>query len=119
MSPIPATTSSAAARAFKSLARAYEEFAQSLGKRITIDVCLRTHEAVFSHDKNLGLISQTVERMEMRRIAALRETYIAISLEDVARQVSGSKANDTLPPDEIQRVEGLILRMVSLFLSSC
>jgi len=119
MSPILATTSSAATRAFKSLARAYEEFAQSLGKRITLDECLRAHEAVFSYDKNLGLISQTVERMEMRQIAALRDTYLAISLEDVARQVSGSRANGTPSPDEIQRVEGLILRMVYMVFSSC
>ena len=111
----PATVSISANRAFKYLARPYEEFALCVGKSSALLDCLRTHEAVFIEDKNLGLILQTMERMEMRQITALKETYLAISLEDVARKVLGSRANSTPTPDDIQRVEGLILRMVWLW----
>jgi hypothetical protein len=112
MSPLPATVSASATRSFKHLARPYEDFAQSIGNQNNLLECLKTHEAVFGEDKNLGLISQTMERMEMRRIAALKETYLAISLEDVARKVSGSKQDGTLSSDDVRRVESLIVRMV-------
>ena len=62
-------------------------------------------------DKNMGLIIQVIERQEMRRIAALRMTYVAISLENVARKVDPTKSDPSR--DDIRRIESLILRMVS------
>jgi len=50
--------------------------------------------------------------VEKARIIALRETYVAISLEDVARKVYGPKAEESLV-DLVSRVELLILEMVS------
>lgn len=114
MSSIPATVSQAAARAFKYLSRSYEELAQALKRDENVDECLRTHENVYAEDKNLGLIAQVLERRAMRRIAALKEAYIAISLEDVAKKVCGTKSPNSLQED-IQRVESLIVRMVCQF----
>lgn len=110
MSSIPSTVSQACARAFKHLARPYEEFARSLKTPDTAMEILRTHESVFVDDKNMGLVVQVMDRLEMRRIEALKETYVTISLEDVARKV-GPK--DQIPTaDDISRMESLILRMV-------
>jgi len=50
--------------------------------------------------------------VEKARIIALRETYVAISLEDVAKKVYGLKAEESLV-DLVSRVEMLILEMVS------
>ena len=106
--------SQAVGRTFKYLARPYEELAQSLKNPDTLQNCLETHNKVYTEDKNLGLITQVLEQQEMKRIVALRETYVTISLEDVARNVCGSKA--TLSED-VSRMENLILRMVKCRLS--
>jgi hypothetical protein len=110
---IPSTASQPAARAYKHLARPYEELAQSLQNPDAIHDCLRTHDAIFTEDKNLGLVIQALERREMQRIVALKEIYVAISLEDVARKVYNLKSNDPFPED-VQRIESLIVRMVSV-----
>jgi len=114
MSSIPATVSQAAARAFKYLSRPYEELAQALKKDENVEECLRTHENVFAEDKNLGLIAQVLERREMRRIVALKEAYVAISLEDVAKKVCRTESSNSLQEDT-QRIESLIVRMVCQF----
>jgi hypothetical protein len=113
ISAIPSTVSQAAARAYKHLARPYEELAQSLQNPDAVHDCLQAHHAIFAEDKNLGLIYQALERHEIQRILALREIYVAISLEDVARKVYGPKSNDSLPED-VQRIECLIVRMVTV-----
>jgi len=111
MSPLPSTVSQAAQRAFKHLGKPYEELAHSLKNTDELQNCLNNHQNVFSEDKNLGLISQVLEQREMKQIAALRETYVAISLEDIARRVCGSKTGNTLEED-VERIQQLILRMV-------
>jgi COP9 signalosome complex subunit 3 len=110
MSSIPSTVSNAASRAFKYLARPYEEFAQSLKNPLTTQEVLRTHRQIFIEDQNMGLIYQVLEQMEMKRIIALTETFVTISLEDVAKKVCGAHSNN----EDIQRMEGLIVRMVFL-----
>ena len=72
---------------------------------------LRTHELVFSEDKNLGLISYAMKQHEMTRIAALGETYLVISVADVACKLYGSKSPDVLA-EAVQRLEHLVLQMV-------
>jgi hypothetical protein len=111
MSPIPSTVSQAAARAFKHLSRPYEELAQSLKDPDAIQGCLQTHDSIFTEDKNLGLVSQAVKQQEMTRIAALGESYLAISVEDVARKLYSPKSLENLPED-LQRLEYLVLQMV-------
>src|SRR5271170_2295801 len=112
MSPIPSTVSHASARAFKHLTRPYEELAQSLKDPEAIQGCLQTHDSVFTEDKNLGLIYQSVKQQEMTRIAALGETYLVISVEDVARKLYGSKSAESLAED-LPRLEYLVLQMVN------
>ena len=108
ISPIPSTVSHAVGRTFKYLARPYEELAHSLKNSDALQNCLQIHNTVYTEDKNLGLITQVLEEQEMQQIAALRETYVAISLEDVAKKVCGSKATS----EDVSRIENLILRMV-------
>jgi hypothetical protein len=98
-------------RTYKPLAKPYEEFAQSIKSPQSLQECLNTYRAVFAEDKNLGLISQVLEHLEMKRISNLKDTYLAISLEDVTRKVCQFKDGSPLP-DDILRIESLILRMV-------
>lgn len=60
----------------------------------------------------MGLVQLAWDYVEKARIIALKETYLAISLEDVARKVYGVKAGESLV-DLVLRVEKLILEMVS------
>lgn len=76
-----------------------------------MQACLRTHELVFSEDKNLGLISYAMKQHEMTRIAALGETYLVISVADVARKLYGSKSPEILA-EAVPRLEHLVLQMV-------
>jgi hypothetical protein len=64
---------------------------------------------IFRGDKNMGLVQQVLARMEMVKIAALRGTFSAIEVVDVAKRVY-SEENPS--PDQISRIEDLILRMV-------
>ena len=111
MSRIPSNVSQPAARAFKHLARPYEELGQAIKDPDDVQEVLRIHSDVFTEDKNLGLISQAIKQQEMRRVAALGETYLAISIEDVARKIYGSKSTESLA-DDVQRLEHLVLQMV-------
>jgi len=110
MTPLPSTVSQAAARAFKHLARPYEEFANSLKDLEADQACLQTHQPVFSQDKNLGLISYAMKQHEMTRIAALGETYLVISVADIARKLYGSKPQEFMA-EAVQRLEYLVLQM--------
>ena len=74
-----------------------------------LEDCLQIYHSVYSEDKNLALISQVLEHQEMQRIAALRDTYVAISLEDIVRNLCGSKSALSV---DTSRIENLILRMV-------
>ena len=105
--------SQAVGRTFKYLARPYEELAQSLKNPDALQNCLQIHNKVYTEDKNLGLLTQVLEQREMKRIIALKETYVAISLEDVARNVCSSKAPLS---EDVARMENLILRMVKCLL---
>ena len=111
-SPIPPIVSQAATRAFKCLAKPYEDFALAIKDPEALNQCLQNNEAVFTADKTRGLVNLVLEESEMRQIAALKDTYVAISLEDVARQVCNVKSEKTSTED-VQRMERLILRMVS------
>ena len=114
---MPSTVSQACGRAFKHLARPYEDFAHSLKNPAAAMERLRSHEKDFVEDKNMGLVMQVMERLEMRRIADLKETYITISLVDVAKKI-GPK--DRVPsPEDVSRMESLILRMVLPLFRSC
>ena len=99
-------------RSFKHLCSAYTELGRSFKSAEAFQNCLHTHRETFEKDKNIGLIYIAWEHVEKARIIALRETYVAISLEDVAKKVYGLKAEESLV-DLVSRVEMLILEMVS------
>src|SRR5271163_495623 len=106
---IPPTVSQPVARTFKYLARPYVELAESLSKDESLLQCVGAHDDEYVQDRNRGLVQQVLARREMMKISKLQDTYVAISLEDVARKVC---LNDPSPED-IQRMENLIVRMVS------
>jgi len=110
--PIPSLVSTPAVRAYKYLTKPYEELARSLGNPDALQQCLQRNQGVYVEDKNVGLINQVLERQEMRSIAALQDTFVAISLEEVAKRVCYPQATPTA--EDIQRMENLIVRMVSL-----
>ena len=59
----------------------------------------------------MGLIQIAWEYMEKAHIISLKETYVAISLEDVARKIYGPKMEGSVT-DSVFRIEKLILEMV-------
>jgi hypothetical protein len=63
---------------------------------------------------NMGLVMQVMDRMEMRRIMNLKETYISISVEEVVRKIGLRGSQEIVRQEDVERVEGLILRMVRL-----
>jgi hypothetical protein len=76
---------------------------------------VQTNENSFLEDRNMGLVGQVMDRVEMRRIAELRETYVTISLEDVVRKIAVKEKNQMVvgvTDDDVVRMESLILRMV-------
>lgn len=62
----------------------------------------------------MGLVMQVMDRMEMRRIMNLKETYISISVEEVVRKIGLRGMKEIVRQEDVVRVEGLILRMVRL-----
>lgn len=66
----------------------------------------------------MGLIQLAWENMEKAHIIALKETYVAISLKDVARKIYGPKLDGAPLNDSVSRIEKLILEMVPPFLGS-
>jgi hypothetical protein len=66
----------------------------------------------------MGLVIQVMDRMEMRRIINLKETYITISVEDVVRKIGLRGPEEIVSQEDVARVEELILRMVRIPLYS-
>ena len=66
----------------------------------------------------MGLVIQVMDRMEMRRIINLKETYITISVEDVVRKIGLRGPEEIVSQEDVARVEELILRMVCIPLYS-
>jgi hypothetical protein len=62
----------------------------------------------------MGLVMQAMDRMEMRRIMNLKETYISISVEEVVRKIGLRGMQEIVRQEDVERVEGLIVRMVRL-----
>ena len=62
----------------------------------------------------MGLVIQVMDRMEMRRIINLKETYITISVEDVVRKIGLRGQEEIVSQEDVARVEELIVRMVCI-----
>jgi len=62
----------------------------------------------------MGLVIQVMDRMEMRRIINLKETYITISVEDVVRKIGLRGQEEIVSQEDVARVEELIVTMVCI-----
>ncbi|KAL6587413.1 hypothetical protein OROMI_000391 [Orobanche minor] len=76
----PKYTSSAAQRNLKN-------FSQNTGKVTELETCVQTNKDKFETDKNLGLVKQVVASMYKRNIQRLTQTYLTLSLQDIATTV--------------------------------
>lgn len=106
VTPLPKYTSSLVLRHVKSTNQSYNEFAKAFQThkqdvlRESFTKCLPD----FTRDKNTGLASQVVESLYRRNILRLTQTYVTLSLADIATSVQ-------LPGPRY--AEEYLLRMVS------
>ncbi|KAL6539118.1 hypothetical protein OROGR_011767 [Orobanche gracilis] len=73
----PKYTSSAAQRNLKN-------FSQFTGKVTELETYVQTNKDKFETDKNLGLVKQVLASMYKRNIQRLTQTYLTLSLQDIA-----------------------------------
>eukprot|EP00208_Stichococcus_sp_RCC1054_P006764 CAMPEP_0206143158 /NCGR_PEP_ID=MMETSP1473-20131121/19525_1 /ASSEMBLY_ACC=CAM_ASM_001109 /TAXON_ID=1461547 /ORGANISM="Stichococcus sp, Strain RCC1054" /LENGTH=449 /DNA_ID=CAMNT_0053538445 /DNA_START=183 /DNA_END=1532 /DNA_ORIENTATION=+ len=102
---LPKWTSPAVSRTAKQEGGAYQDLATAYaGKSATVmSETVAKHRAVFAEDENLGLVKLVVEAQTKRNVLRLTQTYITLSLADIASNVG-------LPTAEA--AELAILRMV-------
>lgn len=91
----PKYTSSVAQRSLKSYAQPYVDLANSYstGKISELESCLETNMEKFKSDNNLGLVKQVLSSLYKRNIQRLTQTYLTLSLQDIANivQLDNSK----------------------------
>jgi len=65
----------------------YTEFAEAFGTRTLADLraSFEKHTATFERDKNLGLAKQCMQALIRRNIHRLTQTYLTLSLADIAQ----------------------------------
>ncbi|XP_022683564.1 COP9 signalosome complex subunit 3 isoform X3 [Setaria italica] len=85
----PKYTSATAQRNMKNHAQIYVELSTCYGNgRYTdLETFVESNAAVFQSDNNLGLAKQVLSSMYKRNIQRLTQTYLTLSLEDIARSV--------------------------------
>ncbi|OVA15394.1 Proteasome component (PCI) domain [Macleaya cordata] len=85
----PKYASSVAQRNLKSFCQPYYDLATSYstGKIAELESCVETHREKFESDNNLGLVKQVVSSLYKRNIQRLTQTYLTLSLQDIANTV--------------------------------
>ena len=86
---LPKYTSPTITRPIKNQLAAYTEFSEAFaaGKPTELRTCLDKHAATFTADHNLGLAKQCVAALMRRLMRTLTETYITLSLPQMAEMV--------------------------------
>ncbi|KAK7381002.1 hypothetical protein VNO78_33525 [Psophocarpus tetragonolobus] len=86
---LPKYTSSVAQRNLKNFCQPYIELADSYGtgKIAELEAYVKTNAEKFELDNNLGLVKQVVSSMYKRNIQRLTQTYLTLSLQDIANIV--------------------------------
>lgn len=75
-----------------------------------VNIPLTISCSLFWQDNNLGLVKQVLSSMYKRNIQRLTQTYLTLSLEDIARSVQLETPRDA---------EMHVLRMVGVLSTSC
>ncbi|KAG6602681.1 COP9 signalosome complex subunit 3, partial [Cucurbita argyrosperma subsp. sororia] len=86
---LPKYTSSVAQRNLKIFCQPYIELANSYstGNVDELDTVFQTNREKFENDNNLGLVKQAVSSLYKRNIQRLTQTYLTLSLQDIANSV--------------------------------
>ncbi|KAK4493151.1 hypothetical protein RD792_017999 [Penstemon davidsonii] len=86
---LPKYTSSAAQRNLKNFSQPYLELVNSYttGKISDLEACVQSNQEKFETDNNLGLVKQVVSSLYKRNIQRLTQTYLTLSLQDIANSV--------------------------------
>ncbi|KAK7316115.1 hypothetical protein VNO77_34842 [Canavalia gladiata] len=86
---LPKYSSSVAQRNLKNFCQPYVELANSYGtgKIAELEAYVKTNAEKFEFDNNLGLVKQVVSSMYKRNIQRLTQTYLTLSLQDIANTV--------------------------------
>ncbi|KAK2661523.1 hypothetical protein Ddye_000097 [Dipteronia dyeriana] len=86
---LPKYTSSAAQRNLKNFCQFYIELANNYnsGKVAELETYVRVNREKFESDNNLGLVKQVISSMYKRNIQRLTQTYLTLSLQDIANTV--------------------------------
>ncbi|XP_010250794.1 PREDICTED: COP9 signalosome complex subunit 3 [Nelumbo nucifera] len=86
---LPKYTSSVAQRSLKNFCQPYVDLAYSYssGKISELESCIEINKEKFESDNNLGLVKQVVSSLYKRNIQRLTQTYLTLSLQDIANTV--------------------------------
>ncbi|XP_047965968.1 COP9 signalosome complex subunit 3 [Salvia hispanica] len=92
----PKYTSSAAQRNLKNFSQPYLELVNSYstGKVSEVENYVQINKDKFESDNNLGLVKQVVSSMYKRNIQRLTQTYLTLSLQDIANTVQLNSAKE-------------------------
>ncbi|KAJ3281628.1 hypothetical protein HK104_011358, partial [Borealophlyctis nickersoniae] len=103
--PLPKYTSAPVTRSFRSFCAPYQEFAQAYESLNVIRVQTEygKHSDAFNKHRNLGLARQCLEALVRRNIQQLTQTYLTLSLADIAK---------TVGLDSAAEAERHLLRMI-------
>ncbi|CAN1321738.1 COP9 signalosome complex subunit 3 [Linum perenne] len=95
-SNLPKYTSSAAQRNLKNYCQHYIELANtySTGRIEELEMFVQKHREKFDSDNNLGLVKQVVSSLYKRNIQRLTQTYLTLSLQDIADTVKLNSAKE-------------------------
>ncbi|KAK1410046.1 hypothetical protein QVD17_36587 [Tagetes erecta] len=102
----PKYTSSVAQRNLKHLCQPYVELANSYtyGNISKLEEYVQTNQDKFENGNNLGLVKQVVSSMYKRNIQRLTQTYLTLSLQDIANtaQINTPKEAEMLVLEMIE-----------------
>eukprot|EP00741_Cyanophora_paradoxa_P008787 tig00001374_g8504.t1 len=89
MVPPPKYTSAAVSRHLKAAAAPYHELAAAYanGSGAEVQQVVVTHQQTFARDNNVGLVKQCVASVVRRGVQKLTQTYLTLSLDDIAALV--------------------------------
>ncbi|ONK72432.1 uncharacterized protein A4U43_C04F19370 [Asparagus officinalis] len=94
--PFPKYISSAAQRNLKNYTQPYVDLASSYasGKVSELETSIEANLEKFQSDNNLGLVKQALSSLYKRNIQRLTQTYLTLSLQDIASTVQLNTAKD-------------------------
>lgn len=94
--PFPKYTSSSAQRNLKNYTQPYVELANAYatGKRSELETSIQGNMEKFQSDNNFGLVKQVLSSLYKRNIQRLTQTYLTLSLQDIANTVQLNSAKD-------------------------